>query len=187
MEDKFLKTHGPLAFLIGVWEGEKGDDTSPSDERGVENNRFRERLIFEPIGPVQNHEQVLYGLRYSTTAWKLGENDPFHEELGYWLWDAKEQQVMRCFMVPRGVAVIAGGTVKKEDREYSLKASLGSLTYGICSNLFLDKEFKTVGYALKIKYVDDNKFSYEEDTQIQMKGRKDIFHHIDKNTVQRVK
>jgi hypothetical protein len=42
-------------------------------------------------------------------VWRLGETDPFHEELGYWLWDADAGQVLRCFMVPRGVTVIAGG------------------------------------------------------------------------------
>ncbi|MDR4484343.1 MAG: heme-binding beta-barrel domain-containing protein [Nitrospirales bacterium] len=52
---------------------------------------------------------MLYGLRYSTVAWPLIQEQPFHEEVGYWLWDAATQQVMRCFMVPRGVLVNAGG------------------------------------------------------------------------------
>ena len=64
--------------------------------------------MLDPFGPEHNHAQVLYGLRYSTTAWRLKEESPFHEELGYWLWDPAEKQVMRCFMVPRGVTVIAG-------------------------------------------------------------------------------
>jgi hypothetical protein len=74
---------GPLGRLVGTWEGDKGDDVAPSDDRGTENNKFRERMVFEETGLVQNHEQNLYGLRYRTTAWRLGEDDPFHEELGY--------------------------------------------------------------------------------------------------------
>lgn len=96
------KDLGPLAIFAGVWEGDKGDDIAPSDDRGTENNKFRERMTFEPILPVTNHEQSLFGLRYATVAWRLGEPNPFHEEVGYWLWDPKATQVLRCFIVPRG-------------------------------------------------------------------------------------
>jgi hypothetical protein len=185
MTDEIIKNLGPLAPLAGIWEGDKGDDTAPADDRGTETNKFRERMTFEPMGPVNNHEQVLYGLRYTTTAWPSGASDPFHEELGYWLWDAKAKQVLRCFMVPRGVTVIAGGTVEPDARSFELAADAGSQTYGICSNKFLDKEFKTVRYELKITIHDDQSFSYEEDTQLQIKGQKDLFHHIDKNTLKR--
>ena len=185
MTDEIIKNLGPLAPLAGIWEGDKGDDTAPSKDRGTETNKFRERITFEPMGPVNNHEQALYGLRYSTTAWPSGSSDPFHEELGYWLWDARAKQVLRCFIVPRGVTVIAGGTVEPDARSFELAADAGSETYGICSNQFLDKEFKTVRYELKVTIHDDQSFSYEEDTQLQIKGQKDIFHHIDKNTLKR--
>jgi len=120
MTQEVMDNLGPLAALAGIWEGDKGDDTAPSDDRGTEKNLFRERMTFEPIGPVDNHEQKLYGLRYSTVAFRLGEGAVFHEELGYWLWDAKAKQVMRCFLVPRGIAVIAGGTVEPGGRRSTL-------------------------------------------------------------------
>ncbi len=186
MTDSFDSNLGPLKTLAGTWEGIKGDDTAPSDDRGTETNKFKERITLVPINSVQNHEQTLRGLRYATTAWRLGETDPFHEELGYWLWDAQASQVMRCFMVPRGVSVIAGGTAKAGDTSFALSAELGSPTFGICSNPFLDREFKTVRYELKVTLINDDNFSYEEDTQILMKGRTEIFHHIDKNTLTRV-
>ncbi len=186
MNESIVTNLGPLAALAGVWEGEKGDDVAPSDDRGVENNRFRERITFEPFGPVNNHEQALYGLRYSTVAWRLGESAAFHEETGYWLWDPKAHQVLRCFVVPRGVTVLAGGTVEPEARSFELSAEAGSDTYGICSNRFLDQEFKTTRYTLKVTIHDAHTFSYEEDTQLRMKGRKEAFHHIDKNTLTRV-
>ena len=177
---------GPLGSLVGTWEGDKGDDTAPSDDRGTEKNRFRERMTFEPIGLVENHEQKLCGLKYSTVAWRIGEAEAFHQEVGYWLWDAKARQVMRCFIVPRGVVVLAGGTVKPGAKTFKLSATVGSRTYGICSNLLLDKEFKTVRYELKITVHGENSFSYDEDSQLKMKGRAKIFHHRDKNTVTRV-
>ena len=184
--DPIVKNLGPLARLAGVWEGDKGDDVAPSDDRGIERNKFRERMRFEPMGPVDNHEQQMWGLRYSTIAWRLGEPNPFHEETGYWLWDPRDKQVMRCFLVPRGVAVIAGGTVQPNARVFRLAAAVGSRTYGICSNRFLDREFRTVRFETTVKLHDDGRFTYEEDTQLKMRGRSRIFHHRDSNTLTRV-
>ena len=185
MESEIIKKLGPLAALAGTWEGIKGLDVAPSDDRKTENTKFREVMAFVPMGPVNNHEQELYGLRYATTAFRLGEVDAFHEELGYWLWDAKNEQVMRCFMVPRGVTVIAGGTVKAKAKSFKLSAQVGSETYGICSNKFLDKEFKTVEYKLSITVHSEKSFSYKEDTVLKIKGQKKLFHHTDKNTLSR--
>ena len=50
-------------------------DENPSEK---ENNKYRERLTLDPFGPVNNHAQTLYGLKYSTTAWRIGSEDPFH-------------------------------------------------------------------------------------------------------------
>ena len=178
---------GPLRALAGNWEGQKGNDVAPDDKRGVENNKYRERITFDPFGPVGNHEQVLWGLRYTTTAWRLGEPDPFHEESGYWMWDSKERQVMRCFIVPRGITVLAGGTVDAAAKKLVLAAEVGSPTYGICSNPFLDREFRTIRYDLTVNVLSEDSFSYEEDTVMLMKGRADLFHHKDGNTLTRVK
>ncbi|MCB0366568.1 MAG: FABP family protein [Bdellovibrionaceae bacterium] len=183
--DEIISKLGPLARLAGVWEGESGHDTAPSDDRGTEVNHYFEKMTFEPFGPVDNHEQQLFGLRYSTVATRIGETEPFHEETGYWLWDAQAKQVMRCFLVPRGVSVIAGGTVEPTAREFTLTAKLGSPTYGICSNPFLDREFQTVAYILMVKVLDSGELLYEQDTQIKVKGKPDIFHHIDKNALRK--
>lgn len=180
-----VKNLGPLAPLAGVWEGDQGVDVAPARKGPVE-TRFRERLTFEPVGPVVNGPQVLYGLRYATTAWPLDQDEAFHEEVGYWLWDARDRQVMRCFMVPRGVTVLAGGTADAQARSFRLTAQAGSETYGVLSNPFLDKAFKTVRYELTVTLGDDGSFSYAEDTQLKIAGQTDVFHHTDKNTLRRV-
>lgn len=181
-----FENYGPLFHLIGTWEGIKGDDIAPGDDRGTENNKYKERLVLTPIGMVNNHEQTLFALRYSTMAWRIGEDNSFHEEVGYWLWDSKASQIMKSFIVPRGITVLAGGTANKNDKTFSMAADLGSPTYGICSNQFLDVEFKTVRFELKITIIDEKTFSYESDTQLKMKGRDQIFHHTDKNTLKKV-
>jgi hypothetical protein len=180
-----IMTHlGPLAPLVGTWEGNKGIDIAPARE-GSHETHFRERITFEPLGPVVNGPQVLYGLRYSTVAWPLIQEQPFHEEVGYWLWDAERKQVMRCFIVPRGVVVNAGGTSEPDAKEFHMAADAGSRVYGILSNPFLDEAMKTVRYELRVTIHEPWKFSYMEDTQLQIAGRPEVFHHTDQNTMTR--
>lgn len=48
---------GPFAPHAGVWEGDKGKDQSPEDDRvSIEHNVFRERIVLEPIGLVEHTE-----------------------------------------------------------------------------------------------------------------------------------
>ena len=83
MTDENITNLGPLAHFAGTWEGDKGKDESPDDDRvSIEHNAFRERVVLEPIGLVENHEQSLYGLRYARTAWRLGADESFHEQVG---------------------------------------------------------------------------------------------------------
>lgn len=93
----------PLAALIGEWEGNEGVNFAFANARGgTGETKFREKLSMKPFGPVENGTQVLYGLDYRTAAWRveIEEENPFHTEVGYWLGDAADRQVMRCF-VPR--------------------------------------------------------------------------------------
>ena len=182
IDPDILKNLGPLAPLAGVWEGEKGLDVSASKEGPVE-TLYRERVTFEPLGPVVNGPQVLYGLRYSMVAWPLGQKDPFHEEVGYWLWDSQAKQVMRCFIVPRAVVVNAGGSAEQQATSFTLSADVGSETFGVMSNPFLDQAFKTVRYELTVKVLSPEQWSYEEDTQLQIQGQTSIFHHTDTNVL----
>ena len=185
-EASIAQSLGPLADLAGTWEGDKGLDDAPSESRGHMETAYRECIVFEPMGLVDNHEQQLQALRYSTMAYRIGESDAFHEELGYWLWDAAEGQVMRCFIVPRGVTILAGGDAGPNDKTFSMSASVGSETYGISSNRFLDREFKTVRYELNVTIEDANTFRYEEVTELLLKDRSDVFLHRDANTLGRV-
>ena len=181
-----LKLYGPLSGLAGTWQGSVGDDTAPGDDRGTEKNAFREQIIFTPLGPAANHEQTLYVLSYTRTAWRLREDAPFHLQLGYWIWDPTAKQVMHSFMIPRGLTVLAGGNAEADSTIVQVSATVGSSTFGICSNPFLDREFKTVRYEATLRFNSPQFLSYEEDTQIQIKGQAAIFHHIDKNSLEKV-
>ncbi len=186
MSDEDRENLGPLAPLLGVWEGDAGVDTAPSAERGTAVSRFRERTVFEPTGRIDNHEQTLYGLRYFTEAWRLGAENTFHEEVGYWLWDAENGQVLRCFVVPRGITIVAGGDATADATSFRLAAERGSTTYGITANRFLDREFRTVRFEETVTFDGFDTFSYREDTELELPGRDGTFHHTDENTLHRV-
>jgi len=186
MSNEIIENLGPLAALAGTWEGDKGIDISRIKSKETE-TKYRERVVFEPLGPVNNGPQKLYGLRYSMTAWRLGEADAFHEELGYWLWDGGEdqKQVLRCFMVPRGVLINAGGDAEADSKSFHLEAEVGSETYGILSNKYLDETYKTEKYVLDVD-IHDGSFSYKEDTQLWIPINEAIFHHTDQNTLHKI-
>ncbi|MGD9795161.1 MAG: heme-binding beta-barrel domain-containing protein [Acidimicrobiia bacterium] len=178
---------GPLAALIGTWEGTKGLDVSYHNaEKEVGDTPYRERVVMNPFGPVDNGNQCLYGLDYRMSAWRNDEVDPFHTEVGYWLWDGAAGQVMRCFMVPRGSTLIAGGAAKADSKVFSMQAELGSQTYGILSNLYLDQMAKTTNFQCTITVNDADSWSYEETTWVQLRHMSAPFAHTDANTLRRV-
>src|SRR3546814_2547058 len=58
---------------------------------------YFEKACFKPIPMQENGQQVLWGLHYSMTAWRHGEEamDPFHDEVGFLLWDKAHGEAMR--------------------------------------------------------------------------------------------
>lgn len=176
-------TLGPLTFLEGTWTGSKGLNVSPDSNRQREEEPYREEIVFERILPVDNHDQWLYGLRYRKTAWEEGANEPFHEEVGYWMYEPATRRIIKSFCIPRGMAVQAGGEAQPQDKEFTLISERGSKTFGMCSNPYLDEEFQTVKYTTTIKQLDDGSLHYHEDTELKIKGQSEIFHHTDENTL----
>ena len=146
---------GPLARLAGIWEGDQGEDVAYANETGkIGLTPFREHVELKPFGPVENGSQVLYGLDYRMAGWRGEEENPFHTEVGYWLWDGATNQVMRCFMVPRGSTVLAGGTAGPHDKTLLFAANVGEEIYGILSATYLAKFARTAKYTCKVTIAD---------------------------------
>jgi hypothetical protein len=177
---------GPLAGLIGTWEGDQGLDVAYQHSKGeIGETKYRERATFSPFGPVDNGTQCVYGLDYRMSAWREGEEDPFHTEIGYWLWDKADSQVMRCFMVPRGSTILAGGPAQDSDTTFTMQAQCGSETYGILSNSYLSSAARTSLYQVTVKLEGDT-FEYRQITTIEHSKLTEPLEHIDSNTLKRV-
>ena len=179
---------GPLAALIGEWEGEGGLDSAFSHSRGeVFETPYLEKLTMKPFGPVDNGSQSLYGLDYKTAMWRDSEENPFHTEVGYWLWDAATGEVLRGFVVPRGITVLAGAIgVPADATSFSLSARLGDPVYGIAENVYLGKHASSTAYDVTITAHDDGTWSYAEQTTLRMVEFPDAFAHTDSNRLHKV-
>jgi hypothetical protein len=181
-ENKF----GPLRFLAGVWEGEGGTDVAFNHETNqVKTTPYREKTTLKPFGPVDNGSQALYGLDYSMAAIRLGEDEPFHTEVGYWMYDPELGHVMRGFVIPRASTIFCGGPAGPDDREFTLKATAGAEGYGICSNPYLLKNAKATSFEITIKS-DNDTFSYTQDTVLEMSNLDEVLHHTDECSLRRV-
>lgn len=179
---------GPLQALIGEWEGTGGLDAAYSHSKGeVLQTPYREKVEMKPFGPVENGRQSLFGLDYHSAMWRESEANPFHTEVGYWLWDAATGEILRGFVVPRGITVLAGGTTTADAREFSMSAKLGGTNYTIGENTYLAANASSVSYDVTITLNDDDTWSYSEMTMLRMKEFDELFPHSDSNTLVRTK
>lgn len=182
---------GPLTWLVGDWEGDTGVDLSfhNKDNETAETGYF-EKAWFHPIPTQENGQQRLEGLKYGMVAWRHGEEamDPFHDEVGYLLWDKANGQIMRNVVFGRGIAILAGGDAKARDKTLHFKAKPGDVNYGILQNKYLSQRAELRGFESTFKLNEDGTFSYSQDLILKLAaiGSKEM-HHTDKHTLHRVK
>lgn len=113
--------------------------------------------------------------------------DPFHDEVGYLLWDKANGQVIHCFAVPRGLAILAGGDAESRDKVLTFAATPGSEDYGLCQNKYLLQRARTMAFESIFTFNDDGTFSYTSDLVLKLAATGEEMHHTDRNTLHRVK
>lgn len=180
-----LANLGPLARLAGEWQSDNGVDIAPK-AAGPERRKFHEHVLMEPIDPQSNGPQLLYGLRYHLHVTTDEEAITFHDQVGYWLWEPATGLIMQSLTIPRGQAVLAGGTAKPGDKTISVEARRGDTRFGICSTSFLEEAFRTDYYRIDITFNDDGTWSYVTRTDLAVRGKTPAFDHRDTNTLRRI-
>jgi len=182
---------GPLTPLVGEWEGNVGVDLSYQNKDDVilETSYF-EKAWFKPIPMQENGKQTLEGVTYQSTAWRHGEEAmiPFHDEVGYILWDKVNQQVIRSVVFGRGIAILAGADAKARDREIHFKATPGDPGYGILQNKYLLERAELRSFESTFRFNDDGTFTHSSDLVLKLgalNGQE--MHHTDINTLHLVK
>ncbi len=155
-------------------------DISPEPE-GSEESPYYETLVFTPIGDVENAEsQVLAVLRYQQIVRRKSNGEVFHDQTGYWIWDAREGLVMQSIAIPRAVCVLAGGRYSDAGSPVTLAvaAKLGDPDWGIIQSPFMRDQAKTIAFRHELR-VADGILSYSETTSLEIYGRS--FEHTDEN------
>ncbi|MBV1914830.1 MAG: FABP family protein [Pseudomonadales bacterium] len=179
--------YGPLAGLIGVWNGDKGIDIAP-EPKGTGETDYFETITFTAIGDVTNaSKQTLSVLHYSQIVSNKASGDVFHHESGYWMWDPSDNTIMHSLVIPRGVAVLAGGTCAapssvQDTVTIEVKATDGDKDWNIAQSPFMQNNAKTTSFQHSVT-VGNGKLSYSETTMLDIYGR--VFEHTDANELTR--
>ena len=185
VDPETLANLGPLARLAGVWEGQRGVDINPKAD-GPETRQYYERIEMQPIDPQANGPQLFYGLRYHQHVNTREEDISFHDQVGYWLYEASTGLILQTLAIPRGQIAIASGHAEPDSKRLVVKAERGQTEYGICSTSFLDLAFRTDAYQLTVDFHDDGSWSYVSDTTLTVKGRDEPFLHRDRNRLVKI-
>ena len=178
---------GPLAGLAGTWEGSKGLDVSFHNADGeIGDTPYTEKVTLSPFGPVDNGHQKLFGLDYRMAAWRNGEDDPFHTEIGYWMWDSVRSEIYRCVMVPRATVLLSGGVVAPDAKSFTLNCALGGKDcFGILQNPHINEHESTNRFSITIDVGEDT-WSYQESMDVYISRLGKEMQHKDGNTLTRV-
>lgn len=178
--------YGPLTGLIGSWYGEQGKDVAPEPD-GPEHNSFREAMTFSPACDVDNaDQQELVSLQYRQEIHRLSDNKRIHDECGYWIWDEAANCIMHSFSMPRGLAVVAGGSWQGDaDSSLVFEVAAGSdhPEWPIAQSAFLLNNATAMSFAQKLTLSGDS-LSYSQTTMVDVYGNH--FEHTDSNQLRRV-
>ncbi|NQU56838.1 MAG: FABP family protein [Rhodospirillales bacterium] len=183
MSDTSEVDYGPLKHLVGSWEGDNGVDIAPEPD-GEENNPYFETITFSEIGDVTNAEsQILSALFYRQIVKRKSNDEVFHDQTGYWMWDAQTNTVMHSLAIPRAVCVIAGGIYSGEHDEdgraiLELSAALDDPKWKIIQSPFMQENASSKAFKQKI-VVGNGRLTYSQTTTLDIYGR--IFEHTDNN------
>ena len=176
--------YGPLAHLAGSWAGDKGMDVAPEPD-GDEHSPYYETLLFEPSGTVTNAEsQTLAVLRYHQVVMRKSNDEVFHNESGYWMWDEQQGLVMQTLTIPRGVCLVAGGSFDDagDGVKILVHASQSDANWPIIEAPFMRDNASTLSFN-RILTVEGDRLNYEETTVVDIYGKR--FDHTDENSLTR--
>lgn len=178
--------YGPLAQLLGKWVGSRGVDVAPDNQAQIDKSAFTDEMVFTLSGPAVNaEEQELVSVKYHHIVRRSENGLIFHDQIGHWIYEPSTGLVMHSLSIPRGLTLLAGGelSTKNDEAVFSVKAELGSETFGISQSPFMIKKAKTKAFEMVLK-VKENELSYREVTSLFIYGKD--FEHVDSSTLQRV-
>lgn len=177
---------GPLAQLVGTWESVEagGVDVAPAKEGSGQEagapavTPFFEKITFEVAADAENaSDQYLVALYYKQEVFRKVDGSKFHDQRGYFIYDAKNQMVYNSFCVPRTTCVTAEGTAGN-------KMTLVAPERGFAESSYMTEKASTTGFSMNIN-IEGNKLTYSQNTLLDIYGKS--LSHTDGSTLIKVK
>ena len=138
---------------------------------------FFEKMTFEAAADAENaSDQYLVALYYKQEVFRKSDGSKFHDQRGYFIYDAKNQMVYNSFCVPRTTCVTAEGPAGKT-------MTLTAPARGIAESSYMTEKASTTGFSMNIK-IEENKLTYSQNTMLDIYGQS--MSHTDGSTLIRV-
>ncbi len=177
---------GPLAKLVGTWQSVDagGVDISPGQEGsdvgkgGPAVTPFYETMTFEVAADAVNaSDQTLVALYYKQEVFRKSDDSKFHDQRGYFIYDAENQIVYNSFCVPRTTCVTAEGAAGDT-------MTLVASGRGIAESNYMTENASTTSFTMNIQF-DEETLTYTQSTGLDIYGNQ--FAHTDSSTLKKVK
>ncbi len=93
--------------------------------------------------------QDLAFIHYRELVQRESNDEVFHDQTGYWLWDKDAGLVIHSFVIPRAVAVMAGGRFEDSPDAFgplvlNVRAAVDDPDWQIIQSPFMDRKAKTL-------------------------------------------
>ncbi len=177
-EEAAAVDYGPLQDLIGTWYGDKGVDIAPEPDE-TERNPYFETIVFSEAGDVENAEsETLVALHYHQIVTRKSTGLVFHNQTGYWMWNAETDMIMHSLTIPRGVCVLACGGWKSQEGGWVIDVSTEGDFPAIAESVFMNQKARTKSFSMQLQLA-NGELSYRMSTMLDIYGRE--FDHKDMN------
>ena len=97
--------------------------------------------------------QTLAAVRYDQVVSRKTDGQVFHNEPGYWMWDADIGTVMHSLTIPRGVCVLAGGAASPTSTVLEVQASADDDDWGIVQSPFMQDIARTTRFEHRVMLI----------------------------------
>jgi hypothetical protein len=178
--------YGPLARFVGTWKtlDDRGLDVAPGQEGsevgkgGEAASPYYETIQFIPAGGVTNaSSQHLVAISYHQKVFRKSNNQQFHDQVGYLIYDKANETIYDSFCIPRAVCVVAAGKL-------NTTLSLTAQGTGIVQSDYMAMNDKTEKFTISYEISEDI-MQYSQETTLHVYGKP--FIHTDIDTLTRVK
>ncbi len=127
--------------------------------------------------------QDLAFIDYRELVQRESNDEVFHDQTGYWIWDKDAALVIHSFVIPRAVAVIAGGRFEHTPDAsgpvvLNVRAAVDETDWQIIQSPFMSRKAKTLEFRQTVT-IDNGTLTYSQTTVVEIYGKR--FEHTDDN------